>query len=68
MPKIIIDLTEVEYQMIKKTINHNGKTDLDNETFSGTEIKIEMTPFGNYLTVKGYEECKIEFVGVEFRE
>ena len=52
MPKIIIDLTEEEYQMIKKTINHNGKTDLVNETFSGTEIKTEMTPFGNYLTAK----------------
>lgn len=68
MPKINIDLTEEEYQMIKKTINHNGKTDLDNETFSGTEIKIEMSPFGNSLKIKGYNICEIEFVGVEFRE
>lgn len=68
MPQIIIDLTEEEYKKIKKTINYNKKNDLDNESFSGTEIKIEMSPFGNFLKIKGYNECEIEFVGVEFRE
>lgn len=68
MPKIIIDLTEEEYQMIRKTINHNGKTDLDNETFSGTEIKIEMSPFGNSIKIKGYNECEIQNVGILFNK
>lgn len=68
MPQIIIDLTEEEYQKIKKTINYNKKNDLDNESFSGTEIKIEMSPFGNFLKIKGYNECEIQNVGIQFKK
>lgn len=68
MPQITIHLTDQEYQKIQETMNHNGKTDLGNESFSGTEIRIEMTPFGNFLKIKGYKECEIDLVGVEFQE
>lgn len=68
MPQIIIDLNEEDYKKIKKTINYNKKNDLDNESFSGTEIRIEMSPFGNFLQIKGYSECEIQNVGILFKK
>ena len=67
MPQIIIHLTDDEFQKIKETLRYNGKIDLDNETFSGTEIKVAMSPYGNFLTLKGYQQCEIENVSVEFK-
>jgi hypothetical protein len=68
MPEIIIHLTDKEFKKVKNTISYNGKTDLEHETFSGTELKIGLTPFGNFLQVKGYITCEIENVLVEFKK
>lgn len=68
MPEIIIHLTDKEFQKVQNTISHNGNTDLAHETFSGTEINIALTPFGNILEVKGYTNCEINDVLVEFKK
>lgn len=66
MPQIIIHLTDVEFRKVQEALQYNGKTDLENETFSGTEINVAMSPYGNFLTLKGYQQCEIENVSVEF--
>lgn len=68
MPQIIIHLTDNEYQKVKEVLEHNGRTDLENETFSGTEIKLEMSSFGHFLKISGYQKCEINNVWVEFKE
>lgn len=68
MPEIIIHLTDKEFLRVQNTISNNGNTDLANETFSGTELKIGLTPFGNFLEVKGYTNCEIDNVLVEFKK
>jgi len=68
MPEIIIHLTDKEFELVKKTISNNGKTDLEHETFSGTEIKLGLSPFGNTLDVKGYSSCEINDVLIEFKK
>lgn len=68
MPEIIIHLTDKEFEKIQNSISHNGKTDLEHETFSGTELKIGLTPFGNFLEVKGYTNCEIDNVLVELKK
>jgi len=68
MPEINIYLTNREYQRVIDCISNNGKTDMDSETFSGTELKIALTPFGNSLEVKGYTSCEIDDVLVEFKK
>ena len=68
MPQIIIHLDDDEFQKVQETLQQNGKIDLDNETFSGTEIKVAMSPYGNSLTLKGYQQCEIENVCVEFKK
>ena len=66
--KIVIHLTDKEFEKVQNTISNNGNTDLVNETLSGTELKIGLTPFGNFLEVKGYITCEIENVLVEFKK
>lgn len=68
MPEIIIHLTDQEFDIVKNTISYNGRTDLEHETFSGTEINIALSPFGNTLEIKGYKNCEIEDVGIEFKK
>ena len=68
MPEIIIHLTDKEFEKVQNTISNNGNTDLAHETFSGTEIIISLTPFGNSLEVKGYTNCEIDNVLVEFKK
>lgn len=68
MPQIIIHLTDDEFQKVIETVRYNGTTDLEEETFSGTEIIVGMCPIGHSLTVKGYRKCEIDNVGIEFKE
>lgn len=65
MPQIIIHLTDLEYKKVQKAMQHNGKNDLENETLSGTEIKISMSPFGHFLEISGHQSVDIDNVVVE---
>lgn len=67
MPQIIIHLTDGEFQKALETLQYNGKIDLENETFSGTDINVAMSPYGSFLTINGYQKCEIENVWVEFK-
>ncbi|WP_312554612.1 hypothetical protein [Empedobacter brevis] len=60
MPEIIIKITEEQLEKIKETLNYNGSLDLSEETFNGSSIEIDILPFINMMTVKGYKE---EFIG-----
>lgn len=60
MPQIIIHIDEKQLKQLESVMKNNGQTDSENETFSGTEIKISMSAFGHFLEVSGY---KLEDLG-----
>lgn len=68
MPKIVIRLRDEDYQKVVKTIQTNGLLDWEHETFSGSEICLGITPIGCNIIVKGYQECEIDHVFVDFCE
>lgn len=68
MPKIEIHLNKAQYKKLKAILNYNGNTDLSNETYSGKEIILGLTPFGNTLEIKGYQSEDLGVVKVEFEE
>jgi len=68
MPQIIIHIDEKQLKQLESVMKNNGQTDLDNETFSGTEIKISMSAFGHFLEVSGYKSEDLGNVVVEISE
>jgi hypothetical protein len=67
-PKLIVHLDEQQLEQLKSILNYNGKVDLENETFSGTELKIMMSPMGHFLEASGYQKCDIGNVCVELND
>lgn len=68
MPQIIIHIDEKQLKQLESVMKNNGQTDIKNETFSGTEIKISMSAFGHFLEVSGYKSEDLGNVVVEISE
>lgn len=68
MPQIIIHIDEKQLKQLESVMKNNGQTDSENETFSGTEIKISMSAFGHFLEISGYKSEDLGNVVVEISE
>ncbi|WP_158964043.1 hypothetical protein [Myroides fluvii] len=51
MAFLFIELDDKQLKQVKKTLSDNGRSDLENETFSGSSLQIEMTPMGHELVL-----------------
>lgn len=51
MTQLIIELDAEQLKKLKNITSNTFQEDLNAETFSGVEIKVEMTAFGHYLMV-----------------
>ena len=65
MAKIILHLDDFQFQKLETILSNNGQTDLNNETFSGTEICVGISPYGHFLDVSGYKSESIGEISVE---
>lgn len=65
MAKITIHLDEKQLEKLQFALQNDGKNNLENETFSGTEIKISMSSFGHFLEISGYKSEDLGNVLVE---
>lgn len=52
--RLIIHLTERQLKQMQTVIQNTTQTDLEEETFSGTDIHIAMSQMGNVMEVSGY--------------
>lgn len=49
MAFLFIELDDKQLKKVKQIISDNGRSDLENETFSGSSLQIDMTPMGHEL-------------------
>ncbi|MBT0810139.1 hypothetical protein KIH41_02440 [Litoribacter ruber] len=49
MKKIIIGLTDKQYEELESLINRTHQTDLENETLSGYALHLNHTPIDSWL-------------------
>lgn len=68
MAKINIHLDKKQLKKLQSVLQNDGKNNLENETFSGTEIKISMSSFGHFLEISGYKSEGLGSVVVEISD
>ncbi|MBB1137956.1 hypothetical protein [Myroides sp. WP-1] len=62
MPFLFIELDDKQLKKVKQIISDNGRLDLENETFSGSTLQIDMTPMGHDLLI--HTHITVELGGV----